>query len=514
MVFTKSSLEPVAIVLVVFVLFLCFRSWTTGKRQNLPPGPRGLPIVGALHLLPSSFQEKTFYKWSKTYGDIIYFNLFRTPVVVLNTIETARDLLDKRSAKCSDRPRMVLYSEMTGEGSLIPAIQYGERLRMHRKWMFDGVGNKEKLCEYQEMQRRGVRRLLRNLHAKPAEFLDHLHLYFGGTMLEITYGRQVTSLEDEIVQMAERGINALNAGGPPAALVDFFPIPPSPAFKPAVQHIPSWVPGAEFKRHSRIARNYLREWKDRGHEALFYGMAAGTVAPCILTDVFAHFHRAPTATQAEEMKALAITVYGAVFILCMVMNPDVLRNAQEEVDRVIGDERLPGFNDRESLPYLNALLEEVYRWNPALPLAIPHRTKYDHQYAEYNIPAGSTLIPNTWAMTRDERYYPDPEAFRPERYLGTKDGSERNDVLLPSSFVFGFGRRVCPGQALADNSLWLAIANIVALFDIRKARDAVGKEITPPLEFVSEFTNFPAPFVCDVVPRSGKAASFLTHLEV
>ncbi|KAI0669082.1 cytochrome P450 [Trametes maxima] len=511
---TSSSLEPVAVVLIVFVLFLCIRIWTT-KRQNLPPGPRGLPIIGAVHLLPSSFQEHTFYKWGKTYGDIVYLNLFRTPVIALNTIEAARGLLDKRSAKCSDRPRMVLYSEMTGEGSLIPAIQYGERLRMHRKWMFDGVGNKEKLREYQDMQRRGVRRLLRNLHAKPAQFLDHLHLYFGGTMLEITYGRQVTSLDDEFVQMAERGINALNAGGPPAALVDFFPM---------LQHIPSWVPGAEFKRHSRIARSYLREWKDRGHDALVYGMAAGTVAPCIMADVFAHYHKAPTPTQAEEMKSLAITVYGAgvetsrgtlaVFILCMVMNPDVLRKAQEEVDRVVGDERLPDFGDREALPYSNALLEEVYRWNPALPLAIPHCTKHNQLYDGYDIPAGSTLIANTWAMTRDTRYYPDPESFRPERYLKVKDNSAKEDVLLPSSFVFGFGRRVCPGQALADNSLWLAITNIVALFDIRKARDATGKEIIPPLEFVSEFTNFPAPFVCEIVPRSGKAASLLAHLEV
>ncbi|KAI0669083.1 cytochrome P450 [Trametes maxima] len=511
----KPSLEPVTAVLAFLVLFLGITAFRISKQQNLPPGPRGLPLIGVIHLLPSSFQEKKFYKWSKTYGDIMYFRLFRTPAIVLSTVEAARDMLDKRSAKCSDRPSMVLFSEMSGEGTLIPAIQYGERLRMHRKWIFDGVGNKEKLSEYQEMQRRGVRRLLRNLHADPAKFLDHFHLYFGGTMLEITYGQQITSLDDELVQMADRGINTLNAGGQPTALVDFFPI---------LQHIPNWMPGAGFKRHAKVIHSYLRVWKDWGHDALLRGMDAGTVAPCMLTDVFSQYGRAPTPSQAEEMKALAITVYGggvetsrgtlSTFLLAMVHNPDVLRKAQEEIDLDIGDERLPNFDDRDSLPYLNALLEEVYRWNPTLPLAIPHRTRHAQHYAGYDIPADSTLIANTWAMTRDTRYYPDPESFRPERYLKAKSSSETGRALIPSNFVFGFGRRVCPGQALADNSLWLAIANIVALFDIGKARDATGKEIIPPLEFVSAFTNFPAPFVCDILPRSGKTASMLTHLEV
>ncbi|OJT11094.1 hypothetical protein TRAPUB_12378 [Trametes pubescens] len=102
-------------------------------------------------------------------------------------------------------------------------------------------------------------------------------------------------------------------------------------------------------------------------------------------------------------------------------------------------------------------------------------------------------------MTRDTRFYPDPEDFRPERFIVPDE--QKDELLMPSSFVFGFGRRsavyavssfphrVCPGQALADPSLWLAMANIVALFDIKKAVDKAGHEISPPIVFQPGFTR-------------------------
>ncbi|KAH9886918.1 cytochrome P450 [Cubamyces lactineus] len=144
--------------------------------------------------------------------------------------------------------------------------------------------------------------------------------------------------------------------------------------------------------------------------------------------------------------------------------------------------------------------------------AIPHRTMMDDQYRGFDIPAGSMLIPNIWAMSRDTRYYPNPEQFSPERYLST-EVNDQEGVLLPSSFVFGFGRRVCPGQAFAQASIWLAVANIIALFDISKATDRDGNVITPPAEFISGFTSQPAPFVCRIWPRSVKVVDVINQLD-
>ncbi|OJT11090.1 O-methylsterigmatocystin oxidoreductase [Trametes pubescens] len=459
------------------------------KSRKPPPGPRGLPVLGNALQLPTTFAERAFHEWGKTFGDIVYFEILRTPAIVLNSVEAARDLLDKRSAIYSDRPRLVMLMELLRTRTL-PGIPYGEKFRRRRKWMFDAAGNKPTLRGYRDIQHREVHRLLLNLSRRPEKFTEHLHLYLAGVLLEITFGRSVESVDDELVSLAERALNGANHAGRAGSVpVDFVPI---------LKHIPSWFPGIGFKRNASIVRGHIEEFLDTSYNTVTSAMAAGTGAPCIYRSVLAEYDGKPTPAQADDIKGLAIDVYGAgvetsrallyTFILAMTRNADVFKKAQEEIDRVVGHERLPDFNDRESLPYVSALVEELYRWNPPLPMAVPHRVMKGDQYREYDIPAGCMMIPNIWAMARDTRYYPEPEEFRPERHLGV-DAKAGDDYMAPSSFVFGFGRRVCPGQALADASIWLAIANIVALFDILKPVDNEGTEYTPPAKFISAFSR-------------------------
>ena len=123
----------------------------------------------------------------------------------------------------------------------------------------------------------------------------------------------------------------------------------------------------------------------------------------------------------------------------MALNPGVARKAQEELDRVIGKDRLPEFSDRDDLPYINALVKELLRWSPPAPIGLPVKTNQDDIYRGYSIPAGTTVIENTWAVCRDPKIYPDPEAFNPDRFL--KDGKINPLVFNPEDRVFGSGRR-------------------------------------------------------------------------
>ena len=112
-------------------------------------------------------------------------------------------------------------------------------------------------------------------------------------------------------------------------------------------------------------------------------------------------------------------------------------------------------------------------------------------------------------MTRDLDFYNDPEEFLPERHLDMRSGVMRRDKEMPSSYTFGFGRRcvaphlrhsflcltcggmdrICPGQAFADQTLWLAMASIIATFDVRRPLDEEGRELTPPANFRPGFTR-------------------------
>ncbi|EIW56884.1 cytochrome P450 [Trametes versicolor FP-101664 SS1] len=508
-----ETFPPVGLVSVLILAFYLFLSKIFTKRTNFPPGPRGLFLLGSAHKLPLQYQEKTFLKWGKQYGarashagygvesrltsapagDVIYLRLFRTPIIILNSFQAATDLLTKRSATYSDRPRMVLLSELMDQASALPPMPYGDRFRKHRRWMHDAVGSRERLATLRSVQLRGARALLRNLLRTPEHFVEHLHLYVAGTMLEVTYGRRITSMSDELVEVADRAIDGINAAGSPGSrIVDFFPI---------LKEIPVWMPGAGFKRR-----------------------ALGVRRPAEM-----QFRDASTPEDEEDIKGLGCSVYGGksshhkrnsgtettlgmitTFMLAAMQNPEAVCKAQEEIDRRVGKERLPDFGDRASLPYLDAFLEELYRWACPLPLSLPHRAMAKDEYRGYTIPEGSMVMPNIWAMSRDEDAYPEPEEFHPERHLNkVRDGSNP----LPSGYVFGFGRRVCPGQAFADATLWIAMAGIMASFDVRPPLNAEGVEVCPPAAFRPGFTRQPEKYTCRIIPRSGKMAKLVMEVD-
>lgn len=195
------------------------------------------------------------------------------------------------------------------------------------------------------------------------------------------------------------------------------------------------------------------------------------------------------------------------FFLAMTLFPDVLKRAQDEIDNVIGTNRLPSFEDRPSLPYVEALVKEVFRWHVVAPMGFAHVASSDDIYEGMFIPKGAMLFANIQLFTRDEANYKDPHVFNPERFLG------ENAEMDPKMLVFGFGRRICPGKDFADESVFITIALSLAAFDIRKARDEDGNDIEPRVEFTSGIISKPLPFPCDVKPRSDVAARLVREVE-
>ncbi|KAI0826663.1 cytochrome P450 [Trametes gibbosa] len=192
----------------------------------------------------------------------------------------------------------------------------------------------------------------------------------------------------------------------------------------------------------------------------------------------------------------------------MVQYPDVARKAQEALDDVTRMTRLPTFEDRDALPYIDAVFSECMRWTSPVPLGLPHRVMEDDVYNDMAIPKGALVLANVWSISRNPVLFPDPDAFIPERYLEQTDEAtaRKRD---PRSFIFGFGRRKCPGMHLADASLWLAIARLLATFDFGKAKDAEGRDIEPQPEYNDASFRLLEPFPCVIRPRSERAAQLV-----
>jgi len=157
---------------------------------------------------------------------------------------------------------------------------------------------------------------------------------------------------------------------------------------------------------------------------------------------------------------------------------------------------------------VEALITELLRWFLVSPLSLPRRLMEDDTYKGCFIPKGTIVFPNPWFFSRDEDMYPYPEEFRPERFLepSTKSGEFPMD---PRKYVFGMGRRICPGSDFADAVLFMVITTVLATTSVSAVLDADGNEIWPPTDYLKSTTSRrPMPFPCVIRPRS-KASSQL-----
>jgi len=192
------------------------------------------------------------------------------------------------------------------------------------------------------------------------------------------------------------------------------------------------------------------------------------------------------------------------FILAMALHPDVQQKAQEELDRVVGSSRLPNLSDKDNLPYIECIFKEVLRWNIMTPLAAPHSATSDDEYEGYHIPKGAIIIPNCWALSNDPEMYPKAEDFQPERFMPSGDPTSVVP-MDPRNYIFGFGRRICPGMHFAETVVWSTMVALLATTTIRKPLDEEGKECEPHAAFTGGLLSQPEAFECRVEIRSPTA---------
>ncbi|RDB18010.1 hypothetical protein Hypma_000693 [Hypsizygus marmoreus] len=476
------------------------------RHPPLPPGPPADPIIGHARLIPTSGQDMFFYELGKKYGEIVHLQVLGRSIVVLNSFQAAVDLLDKRSANYSDRPKLPIF-EMMGFLHSLAFMRYGKDFRMHRRMVQQSFG-KGISKAYRPIQAREARLLAQKLLSSP-DNRDELLLRFStAIIIEIAFGHQITADNDPYLKAADDVcFAAANSGPPGGTFVDLFPI---------LRYFPSWFPGAYYAGFARYSRPIIRRIHDMPLADVTEQMAKGTAKPSFLVSQLEHLQREDPGNTVgiDHATGAAAVLYVAgaettsstlsFFFLAMALHPECQLKAQREIDAVTGGSRLPEFNDRDDLPFLECLLQETLRWHHAVPIGMPHRSMEDDIYNGMFIPGGSIMIANTRGMTLDEKVYKDPLKFDPERFLPQPLGRGEPN---PNA-AFGFGRRVCPGRYLAVDSLWIAMASILSTMSILKPRGEDGKEIAPEIGFISGITCHPSPFRCRLQPRMDLAKHY------
>ncbi|KAF8140771.1 cytochrome P450 [Mycena galopus ATCC 62051] len=495
-------------VLCVSVLCVAILWGITSRRRSklpLPPGPRRLPLVGNLFDVPATFQWETFARWAQECNsDIIYLSLAGKPVIVLSSLEATDALLEKRSSMYSDRPRLPMVAELMGWDFNIATMKYGEEWRTHRR-LFNQGFNVTAARKYQPHELTVAHTLLGRLLTDPDAFSAHIRQMAGELIMSAVYGIDVLPTNDPWITLANKAVHAFSIAFVPGLyLVDTFPV---------LKYIPSWFPGAKFKRQAQEWRILARGMRDLPFSETKRQMESGIAPPSFTADSLSALEEPERVFyQEHHIKATSGTTFLAgtdttvsslgTFILAMLAYPEVQKKAQAEIDSITGGQALPTFEDENSLPYISALVKEVLRWRSVTPFAVPHLLGTEDEFRGYRLPAGSLIIGNAWAILHDETVYPDAYAFKPERFL--LNGRLNPAVKDPDS-AFGFGRRQCPGRHMAISSIWITVASILATFNIEKALDVDGNIIEPSYEYLSGLISAPLPFKCSIKPRSPEA---------
>ncbi|KAJ7434467.1 cytochrome P450 [Mycena latifolia] len=480
---------------------------TNSRRKNnaLPPGPAGEPFIGNLRQMPSDRAPLVFHEWSKTYGDVMCLRIPGQPIIVLDSLQAAEDLLEKRSAIYSDRPKFHAY-ELFGWTSALTIVGYGKKHAKHRQ-IHQSYLSRQKCVDFRPLQLREARKLVKNLYTcQSDQYETSLSQFSTGVITQIVSGHSIESSDDYYLRMSNTALESLSRTGmtPGGTAVDFFPF---------LRHFPRWFPGTYFVGVAEQWRPFVRELYEYPIRTVRKERESGDAKPSFVLTQLEEMDTWDTVTEEDEedlkgngaimFTAGQTTTWGvlSVFMLAMVLHPACQAKAQAELDAVVGTARLPEFEDRDKLPYVEAIFQELFRWNPGVPLAIPHRCMEDNTYRGMFIPAGSLVFPNIKGMTLDENIYSNPTAFWPERYLPRPEGRAEPHF----SGKFGFGRRICTGQYLGDSSVWIAVATILASCAISNAIDDHGTVIIPENEMTYGLTSHPKEFQCVIKPRTAQS---------
>ncbi|CZR61304.1 related to cytochrome p450 [Phialocephala subalpina] len=478
-----------------------------------PPGPKGLPILGSMLDIPPHHSWLKFFTWSKTFGPLFEINIAGKPHIILSTEKIANDLLRERGSLYSSREQLPMAVQLVSDNLRSLFLPYDSLWRRNRKLMHH-LTMASAATSYQSVQEEESLRVLRDLMREPGEYERWFERYAAGLMMRLVFGKKVITGKERVLERIFKVVhNVERVASPGAYLVDVLPW---------LMWIPSWFPGAGFKREGyrlhaeeldlfRGLQNDVRkeiagrekEGVDGGEKGNFTEIFLNSQEKWDLSDdegayVVGTLFEAGAGTTSAAMMS---------FMLAMVLHPSALHAMREEINKVVGPDRLPTFDDIPNLPRVRATIKETMRWRPVTAGGVPHLLIKDDVYEldekKYFLKAGTNIHANQWAIHREPDLYPNPEDFIPERWLDPSLPTYKEPLSvypnLQNFSAFGFGRRICPGMNIAERSLNILVARIVWGCEIER----VGGYEYGEYEYTTGFNVQPLKFPFRLRAREG-----------
>ncbi|KAF2199957.1 cytochrome P450 [Delitschia confertaspora ATCC 74209] len=509
----------------LFTVILLF--FYTRRKPRLPlgfkdaPGPPPLPLLGNAHQL-SSPAHRSIISFSHQYGEIFKLRLGWNDWYMLCSPSAVKEILDKQSAHTSSRAPLPVASKALSGGMRFLFMEYGREWRTlrglgHRLLTPKGSGEfaggqewegralvSEVLGECVEGGVGDIREEERKRGTDRA--YKAVRRYTVSVIMTSTYGKRIPEWEcDEVREIYGIMEDFSKVAAPGAYIADTL-VP--------LGRLPTWMQWWQkplkplFDRQARLWMKLFTELSAK--------METGNAPECFVKQVI-----------EQEYEKQGISVLQAAFLagslieagsettsaaintalLYLLANPRIQNRAHEEISRVVGPFRSPTFANEPHLPYIRAIVKETMRIRPVTNIGTPHYTTAPVTYKNIHIPANSVVCIQQYAIHYDPELFPEPEEFRPERYLAYPEKSgvyAAGDAKERDHWNFGAGRRICSGLHLAENSMFIVLAKLIWGFELKPPLDESGKEEdvdTSDEAFMPGGNTVPKPFRCKWVVR-------------
>uniref|UniRef100_A0A8C5R822 Cytochrome P450 n=1 Tax=Leptobrachium leishanense TaxID=445787 RepID=A0A8C5R822_9ANUR len=535
----SSDMEAVGfgtlIVGLISFIFINFLWNVKYRRRNFPPGPTPLPLIGNLLQIERGQLVNSFMKFSKQYGSVYTLYFGPKPVICLSGYETVKEALVDKAEEFGGRGRLATIEKVVQTYGI--SLSNGERWRQIRNFTFRnlrelGFGKKSFEANVQE-EAKNVVEELQQLKGKPLDVTRLFMDAFSNIIFSIILGSRYEYKDEmfvEVLGVVEETFIITNSTW--GQLHTIFP------------EIMDYIPGPHQKITSVSEKlmSFIRERVRVSQETL------EPASPRHYIDSFLiKMEKEQSNPDSEFNERNLVAAIHNIFLggtetvtstlrhtlLIILYYHEVQEKLHTEIDRVIGRDRIPSINDRENMPYTDAVLHEVHRFCDLLPFSVPHMVTKDVEFRGYFIPkvqnplgfANVPLVIKRWALLggrlffrnccnslaflsfqgtevypllctvhRDPTQFSTPDKFNPNHFLDENGKFQKNDAMM----AFSAGKRACPGESLARMEYFLFVTTILQNFKLTSQTRFTEADIAPKM---TGFINVPIHYELSFIPR-------------
>ncbi|XVE64103.1 hypothetical protein DITRI_Ditri07aG0074700 [Diplodiscus trichospermus] len=466
-IFRTAATLMTAMLAVVCCAWLA-KKLARSKLPPLPPGPPGAPILGNLPFIQPDLHQY-FAKLSQIYGPIIKLQMGRKVWIIISSPSLAKEVLRDHDAIFAnhDPPAGTVVGMYAGNDILFTAN--GPEFRKRRKLVVHDVMSNRSLDNYYEIRRREIRKLVKDIYGKVGSSIHVGEEIFQtnlSVMISTLWGGSLDGEEGSRlrIECRKRVQEFLELVGAPN-ISDLFPV-----------LAPFDLQGIESKTKKHVAWFY-----DVFQSVIIQRTKSGELGKKShdflqqMLELQQQGDDHKNSLSMNEVKALLLDLLiGGTDTIStttewamteLMRHPDKMTRVVEELDKVVGNQKIVEESHLPRLQYLQAVIKETLRIHPPAPLLIPHGPSKTCIVAGYTIPKHSSVFINAWAIQRDPEFWENPFQFEPERFLNESDQKVN---YLGNSFQFlpfGSGRRICPGLLMAEKTVSYFLAILVHSFE-------------------------------------------------